>query len=119
MNDFKTSQISIDDDIRCMMSTVDDIMPSYHYRFYVCFNIIFITRCRDNFYRVLGNFYPHRIPYTFNSEPVVPYRWRKFWCFTCTDDFFNAKRCFFTYCTYLLDRFKDAMFGFQPVLGDF
>lgn len=116
MNDFKSSQVSIDDDMIYISTTPDDIMPSYHYRFYFLNYVVFIAHCRDNLFRVLANFYPQRIPFTYNGNPVIPYHWRKFWCLNCTDNFFHAKRCFMVYCNTLICNEKDKMFSFQPVL---
>lgn len=116
MDDFKSSQISIDDDMNYMATSLDSIMPSYHYRFYFLNYVVFIAFCRDGLYRVLANFYPQRIPYTHNGKPVAPYHWRKLWCFYCTDNFFYAKRCFMVYCNALIHDEKNKMFSFQPVL---
>lgn len=118
MNDFKSSQVSIDDDMLFNTTTVDDIMPSYHYRFYIGYRFIYIAFCRDKLYRVLSNYYPQKVSFSYNSKPVNPCRWHRFWCLNLTADFFQAKRCFLTYCTDLINEMKDAMFAFQPVLGD-
>lgn len=117
MLDYKESLIGIDDDLIHIQNYVDTVLPSYHYRFYNEGMIIYITRDKDSLYRVVGNFRPVKNYYTYNSKEVEMYRWRKLWCFCCSSEIFDAKRCFYVYCKKMIGTSMDTMFGFQPVLG--
>lgn len=116
MNDYKASSVGIDDDMIYQNNFPDWILPSYHYRFYIHGLVVYICRDKDDLFRVVGNFRPNSNYYTFNSREVEIYRWRKYWCFCCDKNFFQAKRCFYIYCKKMIDIEIDKMFNLQPAL---
>lgn len=116
--DYKQVMIDLEEDLLKLKNAYFDVRPSLNYRFYLQGLIVFIAKCSDGRYRTLGNFYPARQFFTYNSKPVPVYRYRKWNCFCDSNDLFDCKRCFALYVRNMIDDLRDWMFAFQPVLGD-
>lgn len=116
--DYKMSMIDLDEDLIRLKTAYDYVRPSLNYRFYLQGSIVWIARCSDDKFRVLLNFYPNRQFYTYNSKPVPIFRYRKWTCVCESEDLFDCKRCFIIYVRHMVDDLRDAMFSFQPLLGD-
>lgn len=117
MTDYKSSFVSVFDDLDKMRVACDSVYPSYRFRFYCQDKFLYIARCDHGVFRLLSNFWPKKSLYTYNGAPFVIYRFRKFFCLCDSIDLFDVKRAFLIYVSKIVENVKDSMFAFQPVLG--